>query len=79
MCRILLFKFKLINDLYNEEHINSVRDRIKDTMTHPSSFYGLEASKEDHGTGKEKILNWLFKSSEIAVHWICSVSCVKEY
>jgi hypothetical protein len=23
-------------------------------MTHPSSFYELEASKEDHGTGKEK-------------------------
>ena len=51
---IILFKIqKLINDIYNEEHVNAVRDRIKDAAkTHPSSFYGLEASKEDHGTGK---------------------------
>lgn len=49
-----LYKLKIINDIYNDEQIKKIREKISDVATHSSSFYGLESSKDDHGTGNNK-------------------------
>ena len=42
-----------------------MRSSINDTITYPSSFYGLDASKDDHGTGIVDPLSFLLKSNPI--------------
>ena len=43
--------FKIIASIKNESYIDSIRMKIDDKKTFPSSYYSEVPPKNDHGTG----------------------------